>query len=68
MPNDDLGKRRKRGKVGKVMHEFKHGELHSGSDKGPLVTSRAQAVAIGMSEARKAGEKVKPRRKRGKRY
>lgn len=40
-----------RGKVGKVMGEFKRGELHSGSKKGPMVKSRKQAVAIGMSEA-----------------
>lgn len=41
-------------KVGKVMHEFKSGTLHSGSKSGPKVTSRKQAVAIGMSEGRKA--------------
>lgn len=35
------------------MSKFKHGTLHSGSPKGPKVKSRAQAVAIGMSEARK---------------
>jgi len=38
-------------KVGKVMHEFKEGELHSGSKKGPIVTDRKQAVAIALSEA-----------------
>ncbi len=43
-------------KVGKVMHEFKHGELKSSS--GKPVKSRKQAVAIGLSEARKAGAKV----------
>ena len=43
-------------KVGKVMHEFKHGELHSGSKHGPKVKSRKQAIAIGMSEARRAKE------------
>lgn len=42
-------------KVKKVMHEFKEGELHSGSKKGPVVKSRKQAIAIGMSEARKQG-------------
>lgn len=47
------------GKVRKVMHEFKHGELHSGSKSGPMVKSRKQAIAIALSEARKAGEKVK---------
>ena len=41
-------------KAHKVMHEFKHGELHSGSKKGPEVTSRKQAVAIALSEGRKA--------------
>lgn len=51
------------GKVGKVMHEFKTGKLHSGSKKGPKVTSRKQAVAIGLSEARKAGERVRPVRR-----
>ena len=38
-------------KVGKVMHEFKTGMLHSGSKKGPAVTSRKQAIAIALSEA-----------------
>lgn len=45
-------------KVARVMHEFKEGELHSGSKKGPKVTSRKQAIAIGMSEKR-AQEKGK---------
>lgn len=45
-------------KIKKVMKEFKEGELHSGSKKGPAVTNRKQAVAIALSEARKAGEKV----------
>lgn len=40
-------------KVHKVMSEFKSGTLHSGSKKGPKVTSRKQAIAIAMSEARK---------------
>ena len=33
-------------KVGKVMREYKEGTLHSGSKKGPEVTSRKQAIAI----------------------
>ena len=37
-------------KVGKVLHEFKEGTLHSGK-KGPVVKSRKQAVAIALSEA-----------------
>lgn len=44
------------GKIQKVMHEYKHGTLHSGSKKGPKVTNRKQAVAIAMSEARKASK------------
>lgn len=43
-------------KVEKTMHEMKRGELKSGS--GKKVTSRKQAVAIGLSEARKEGGKV----------
>jgi hypothetical protein len=50
--------KKSKGKVGKVMHEYKHGELHSGSKKGPVVKKRKQAIAIGLSEARKKGEKV----------
>lgn len=33
------------------MHKFKHGTLHSGSKKGPLVKSRRQAIAIALSES-----------------
>lgn len=43
-------------KVAKTMHEMKEGKLKSGS--GKKVTSKKQAVAIGLSEARKAGAKV----------
>jgi len=43
-------------KVKKTMEERKHGTLRSGS--GKRVTSRKQAIAIGLSEARKAGAKV----------
>lgn len=39
-------------KVKKVMHEFKHGELHSGSKRGPRVKNRKQAIAIALSEQR----------------
>jgi Family of unknown function (DUF6496) len=38
----------------KEMHEFKTGNLHSGSKSGPVVKNRKQAIAIGLSEARKA--------------
>jgi hypothetical protein len=40
-----------------VMHEFKHGQLHSGGS-GKKVTSRKQAIAIGLSEQRQMGKKV----------
>lgn len=45
-------------KIAKVMGEFKSGTLHSGSKKGPEVTSKKQATAIALSEARKAGAKI----------
>lgn len=45
-------------KVEEVMHEFKKGKLKSSS--GDKVTSRKQAIAIGLSEARESGAKVPP--------
>lgn len=45
-------------KIEKVMGEFKHGELHTGSKKGPIVSNPKQAIAISLSEARKAGAKI----------
>ena len=48
-------------KVEKTMRERKHGTLRSGS--GKKVTSRKQAIAIGLSEARKAGAKVPSKKK-----
>jgi hypothetical protein len=48
-------------KIEEVMHEFKEGTLKSGKKgRGGKVKSRKQAVAIGISEARKAGLKVPP--------
>jgi hypothetical protein len=49
-------------KVKRAMHEMKRGKLKSGSS-GKKVKSRKQAIAIGLSEARKAGGKV-PRKKK----
>jgi uncharacterized protein DUF6496 len=46
-------------KVERAMHERKEGTLRSGSS-GKKVTSRKQAIAIGLSEARRAGGKVPP--------
>lgn len=52
-------------KVERAMHERKRGTLKSGRS-GKRVTSRKQAIAIGLSEARKAGGKV-PRKRSSKR-
>ena len=51
-------------KVEKAMHERKKGTLKSGS--GKKVTSKKQAIAIGLSEARKAGGKVPARKSSSK--
>jgi len=53
-------------KVKRAMHERKRGTLRSGRS-GRKVTSRKQAIAIGLSEARKAGGKVPRKRKSGSR-
>jgi len=52
-------------KVRRTMHERKRGKLKSGRS-GKRVKSRKQAIAIGLSEARRAGAKVPARRKRKK--
>ena len=41
-----------------TMEEYKAGTLHSGSKHGPIVKKRSQAIAIGLSEARKAGADI----------
>jgi hypothetical protein len=48
-------------KVKRAMHEMKRGKLKSGRS-GKTVKSRKQAIAIGLSEARKAGAKI-PKKK-----
>lgn len=54
-------------KVKRAMHERKKGTLKSGGS-GKTVKSRKQAIAIGLSEARKEGAKVPPKKsKRSKR-
>lgn len=47
---------KEKGKVEKVMHEFKEGTLKSSS--GRKVTDRKQAVAVALSEARQAGARI----------
>ncbi len=49
-------------KVGKAMHERKKGTLKSGAKSRKKVTSRKQAIAIGLSQARRSGARV-PRKK-----
>ncbi len=49
--------------VKEAMHEFKEGELRSGGKK--KVTNPKQAVAIGLSKARKKGAKVPPKKSKG---
>ncbi len=49
-------------KIGKVMHEYKKGKLKMGRS-GKKVKSRKQAIAIGLSEARKEGKKIPPPKK-----
>jgi hypothetical protein len=58
------GKKAQR-KVRRAMHERKHGTLRSGGS-GKKVTSRKQAIAIGLAEARRAGAKVPRKRKKRK--
>jgi hypothetical protein len=57
--------RKAQSKVKRAMHERKRGTLRSGRS-GKKVTSRKQAIAIGLSEARRAGGKV-PRKRGGSR-
>ena len=55
-----------RAKVKRALHEEKRGTLKSGRS-GKRVKSRKQAIAIGLSEARRAGAKVPKRRKKSSR-
>ena len=50
--------------VREEMHKFKHGQLHSGSKTGPVVTDRQQAIAIALEQAGLSNKsKQKKRRK-----
>jgi hypothetical protein len=59
-----MAKGRGRRKVGKVMREYKRGSLRSSS--GSKVRKRKQAIAIALSEARRAGARI-PRKRRSRR-
>lgn len=50
--------------VHEEMHKFKHGQLHSGSAQGPVVTDRQQAIAIALKEAGLSNKPPGKRRKR----
>jgi hypothetical protein len=52
-------------KVKRAMHEMKEGKLRSGSS-GKKVTNPKQAIAIGLSEARKAGAHIPKKKKKKK--
>jgi hypothetical protein len=49
-----LSKERRAEKVRQTLHEFKTGALRSGSKQGPLVKNPKQALAIALSQARRA--------------
>jgi hypothetical protein len=57
--SDPKSKRIVRKKVGETMHEFKHHELESGNS-GRKVKNPKQAIAIGLSEARRSGANIPP--------
>jgi len=59
MPKSAAKKKKFEHKMEKVMGEYKEGKLHSGSKRGPVAANRKQAVAIALSEARKATGKKK---------
>lgn len=59
-------KKAKAARMEEEMHKYKHGELHSGSKRGPKVRSRRQAIAISLSESGQSrGKRLKRARKRG---
>ncbi len=64
MKKKKYGPRAKK-KVKQVIHEYKRGALKSGKSN-KKVKSRKQAIAIGLSEARRSGAKVPPRKKSAK--
>jgi len=65
MPSKKYGKKATK-KISKVMHEYGKGKLKMGRS-GKKVKSRKQAIAIGISEARKAGGKVPKQKTKSRR-
>jgi len=53
----------RKSKAHKIMGEFKRGQLHSGSKKGPKVKDRSQAIAIMMSQTGQSKKKGKKRKR-----
>ena len=53
----DASKEEKKKVVGREMHKFSEGSLHSGSKKGPIVKGRSQAIAIALSESGQSKKK-----------
>lgn len=63
MPKNDKNDKKAKDKVKQVMKDFKEGNLKTGT--GKAVTDIKQAIAIGLSEAKEAGEKIlKPKKKK----
>ena len=58
----DAPKSAKKARVRQEMHKFKEGELRSGSKHGPVVTDRAQAIAISLHEANESRKSRKSSR------
>lgn len=54
--------KKQKAKISRVMTEFKEGSLHSGSKKGPKVTSKDQALAIALSESGLSKKKSKKKK------
>ena len=58
----DIRTAKKQDKIATVMEEFKEGKLRSGSKQGPKVKNPKQAIAIALSEAKRAASKKRKKR------